>query len=146
MSSERKALKIVCFLYVLDAIASLVTGGIVLSGMGLIDPADVVTVGGVDFALQPWALGFGVILIASGIFYLVFAMAGIKGANNPRKIGTFRVLAWVALIVGVLSTVVNVIFNGGDLVASIGSTTVVSIAFAVACIVLGNKVAEQAER
>ena len=65
MSKERKLLKIVCFLYVLDALACLAFGGFTLAGMGLLDPADVVSVGGIDFNLQAWAVVFGIWGIAS---------------------------------------------------------------------------------
>ena len=60
MSKERKLLKIICFLYVLDAIACLIFGGVTLAGMGVLDASDVVTVGGIDFDLQAWALIFGI--------------------------------------------------------------------------------------
>ena len=145
MSSERKALKIVCFLYVLDALAGLVTGGIVLAGMGLIDPSAVAVVGGIEFALQPWALAFGVFLLASSIFYLALSMAGIKGANNPHKIGTFRVLAVVALVVSVIGLGINVVFSSESF-SSASITPFVSVIFAVLCVILGGKVAKQAER
>lgn len=146
MSSERKLLKVICLLYVLDALACLAFGGIVLAGMGLIDPAATVDVGGTAFALQPWALGFGVWGIAAGIYYLVFAMAGIKGANNPRKIGPFRAMAVVALVVALVGLPLSVIFSDGAVISVYGSGVLVSLLFSVACIALSGKVARQAER
>lgn len=146
MSKERKYLKIVCFLYVLDAIACLVFGGIVLAGMDLIDPAEVVSVGGIDFHLQPWALGFGVWGILAGLFYLVFAGAGIRGANTPRKIGPFRVLCAVAVVLSLLGFPLTLVFNGGTLVSANGAMPMLSLVFSILCLWLSGTIAKQAQR
>ena len=143
MSKERKLLKIVCFLYVLDALACLVFGGFTLAGMGLLDPADVVSVGGIDFNLQVWAVVFGIWGIASGVFYLIYAGAGIRGANTPRRIGPFRAMSLVAVVFSVVGLVLGVALDGA---AANMSMYVVSIAFAVLCFVLSGKIKEQADR
>ena len=143
MSKERKLLKIICFLYVLDAIAFLVFGGIMLAGMSLLDPADTVAVGGIDFNLQAWSIIFGIWGIVSGIFYLVYAFAGIRGANTPRKIGPFRVMSLVAVIFAVIGMLLGVALDG---VSTDTVLYVVSLVFAIACFVLSGKIKEQAER
>ena len=53
MSTERKLLKIICFLYVLDAIACLAFGGLVLAGAGTLSASDIAVVGGYEFPLLP---------------------------------------------------------------------------------------------
>ena len=143
MSKERKLLKIICFLYVLDAIACLIFGGITLAGMGVLDASDVVTVGGIDFGLQAWALIFGIWGIVTGVFYLIFAGAGIRGANTPRKIGPFRVLSLVAVILALVGMLLGVALDG---VSTDTILYVVSLVFAIACFVLAGKIKEQAER
>ena len=143
MSKERKLLKIICFLYVLDAIAFLVFGGIMLAGMSLLDPADTVAVGGIDFNLQAWSIIFGIWGIVSGIFYLIYAFAGIRGANTPRKIGPFRVMSLVAVIFAVIGMLLGVALDG---VSTDIVLYVVSLVFAIACFVLSGKIKEQAER
>ena len=143
MSKERKLLKIICFLYVLDAIAFLVFGGIMLAGMSLLDPADTVAVGGLDFNLQAWSIIFGIWGIVSGIFYLIYAFAGIRGANTPRKIGPFRVMSLVAVIFAVIGMLLGVALDG---VSTDTVLYVVSLVFAIACFVLSGKIKEQAER
>lgn len=143
MSKERKLLKIICFLYVLDAIAFLVFGGIMLAGMSLLDPADTVAVGGIDFNLQAWSIIFGIWGIVSGIFYLIYAFAGIRGANTPRKIGPFRVMSLVAVIFAVIGMLLGVALDG---VSTDTVLYVVSLVFSIACFVLSGKIKEQAER
>ena len=143
MSKERKLLKIICFLYALDAIAFLVFGGIMLAGMSLLDPADTVAVGGIDFNLQAWSIIFGIWGIVSGIFYLIYAFAGIRGANTPRKIGPFRVMSLVAVIFAVIGMLLGVALDG---VSTDTVLYVVSLVFAIACFVLSGKIKEQAER
>lgn len=143
MSKERKLLKVICFLYVLDAIACLAFGGLVLAGAGTLSASDVAIVGGYEFPLLPWAAAFGVWGIISGIFYLIFAGAGIRGANTPRKIGPFRVMSLIAVIFAVVGMLLGVAMDG---VGAQSVTYVVSIVFAIACLVLSGKIKEQAER
>ena len=143
MSKERKLLKIICFLYVLDAIACLAFGGLVLAGAGTLSASDVAIVGGYEFPLLPWAAAFGVWGIVSGVFYLIYAGAGIRGANTPRKIGPFRVMSLIAVIFAVVGMLLGVAMDG---VGAQSVTYVVSIVFAIACLVLSGKVKEQAER
>lgn len=143
MSKERKLLKIICFLYVLDAIACLAFGGLVLAGAGALSASDVAIVGGYEVPLMPWAAAFGVWGIVSGVFYLIYAFAGIRGANTPRKIGPFRVMSFVAAVIAVVGMLLGVALHG------VGEETVtylVSLVFAIACVVLSGKIAEQAER
>ena len=143
MSKERKLLKIICFLYVLDAIAFLIFGGIMLAGMAVLDPADTVNVGGIDFGLQAWSAIFGIWGVVSGIFYLIYAGAGIRGANTPRKIGPFRVMSVFAVIFAVVGMLLGVALDG---ISTDTVLYVVSLAFAIACLVLSGKIKEQAER
>ena len=143
MSKERKLLKIICFLYVLDAIACLAFGGLVLAGAGTLSASDVAIVGGYEFPLLPWAAAFGVWGIVSGVFYLIYAGAGIRGANTPRKIGPFRVMSLIAVIFAVVGMLLGVAMDG---VGAQSVTYVVSIVFAIACLVLSGKIKEQAER
>ena len=143
MSKERKLLKIICFLYILDAIAFLIFGGIMFAGMALLDPADTVSVGGIDFNLQAWSIIFGVWGIVSGVFYLIYAGMGIRGANTPRKIGPFRVLSLVAVILALVGMLLGVALDG---VSTDTILYVVSLVFAIACFVLAGKIKEQAER
>ena len=143
MSKERKLLKIICFLYVLDAIACLIFGGLVLAGAGTLSASDVAVVGGYEFPLIPWAAAFGVWGIVSGVFYLIYAGAGIRGANTPRKIGPFRVMSLIAVIFAVVGMLLGVAMDG---VSAQSVTYVVSIVFAIACLVLSGKIKEQAER
>ncbi len=143
MSKERKLLKVICFLYVLDAIACLAFGGLVLAGAGTLSASDVAIVGGYEFPLLPWAAAFGVWGIVSGAFYLIYAGAGIRGANTPRKIGPFRVMSLIAVIFAVVGMLLGVAMDG---VGAQSVTYVVSIVFAIACLVLSGKIKEQAER
>lgn len=142
MSKERKLLKIVCLLYVLDAVACLVFGAIMLAGVALIGPDETVSVGGIDFGLQAWAAIFGIWGVVSGVFNLIFAGTGIRGANTPRKIGPFRALSVVAVLLAVVGLVLGAALDGLD--PNI-VPYVVSLVFAIACLVLGGKVAQQAE-
>ena len=144
MSAERKALKIICFLYILDAIAYGVVGTLTLGGMGTLSPSDTVAVGGIRCGLQAWAQGLGIWFVLRAAFYLVFAMLGIRGANTPRKIGPFRGLAIGSLVVAIVGAALCVVFHG----PASGQSAVpyASMAFSVASIWLAGKIQRQAER
>ena len=146
MSKERKLLKIVCFLYILDALACLAFGGLILAGAGTLSASDVAVVGGYEFPLLPWAAAFGVWGIVCGVFYLIYAGAGIRGANTPRKIGPFRVMSIIALVLAVIGLPLQMFFSEGQLLSANGIAPLVSLIFAVVCVILSGKIKEQAER
>ena len=144
MSTERKALKIICFLYVLDAIFYAIVGAFTLDGVAVLDPSGTVSLGGVEFALVPWAVAFGAWFVLSAVFYLVLATLGIRGANTPRKIGAFKGMVVGSLVVGIVGAVRSAALHG----PASGQSAIpyVSIALTVASIYLAGKIQRQAER
>lgn len=146
MSPERKALKIVCFLYVLDALACVAAGVLALAGAGALPGDAAVAVGGVELALRPCSVALGVLLIGSGVLYLALSGAGIRGANRPRQIGGLLTLARVALAAGAADVALGAACLSGAGFWPGALAGLASLALAVACLVLGSKVARQAQR
>lgn len=131
MSKERKLLKIVCFIFVLVAVLSVVLGGVTLAGMGELDPDDTAL-----------AAVYGALGIASGVLWVVCAGAGIRGANTPRKVGPVRTLSVVAVLVSLAGIAVGVLLDG----VGLGELAyVAALVLAVMGFSLAGKVAEQAQ-
>ncbi len=131
MSNERKLLKIVCFLYVVVAVVSVVLGAVTLAGLG-----------DVDAALTTWAALYGALGIATGILCFVYAGLGIRGANTPRKVAPVRGASVAAVVLAVADVAVGVMLDG----VGLGEVLyVVTLVLAVAGFVLAGKVAEQAQ-
>ena len=88
MSSDRKSVKLMSFAYVIIAVLYAIVGGITLAGRGALEPGGTLELGGASLELATWALVLGVLFCVTAAFYLVYASFGIRGANNPRKIGS----------------------------------------------------------
>lgn len=147
MSQDRKSVKIICFIYLAAAVLYAVLGVMALAGAGSVDASMSVAVDGITLGLQTWAYILGAVLVATAVFYVVYAGAGIRGANNPRKIGQFRTLSIVAVVLAVI----NMFFAYGNeemssLTSPSGFLVYFSVALAVMGIVLAGRIQAATER
>ena len=107
-SMERGALKIFGVLFIVLGVVYLISGGVMIAGARVVDPAQIVTVAdGLDLNVLVWGLALAVWWLICGLFYVVFGALGIRGAKNPAKIGVFMVLAWILAIAGMISVVLG---------------------------------------
>ncbi len=132
MSSERKTLKIICFIYAVVAVISVVLGVMALTSASA-HP-------------QPWGIVCGILQIVAGIVYFAFCAAGIQGANTPHKAGKAKTLAIVSLVAAILVGMASVPFNEGAIVSVQSIVGLVALVLAACGIVYAGKVTEQAER
>ncbi len=140
-SSSRKVLKIISIIMIIFSLLGVIAGLFLLIGGGALG------VSGVDAADDTAAaaggltmiLGFGMLI--SALFNLLIGIFGLRGANNPRKIGVFFVLA----IIGVVFAVLNMMgtFFGGAVDFSTLLSSLVSLALPVVCVVLANNIKKE---
>ena len=127
MSTNRKILKVLSIIGVVLSVLSLIIGGIliatcvsnpdgVVSAMGgyqhLLDLSDVEAV--------EVLIGCGVALMIYSIFEIFVSAMGIRGANNPSKMGFVFVMATISAAISVLGfilTVANGNFSFGELIS-----------------------------
>lgn len=92
MSAAQKHVKIVCFIILALALISLVGGIFMIANSGSLDAE-----------AKQAALSIGTVGIVDAVIDFVYVALGIRGANTPRKIGPFRVLSLIALVLYVIS-------------------------------------------
>ena len=92
MSAAQKHVKIVCFIILALALVSLVGGIFMIANSGSLDAE-----------AKQAALSIGTVGIVDAVIDFVYVALGIRGANTPRKIGPFRVLSLIALVLYVIS-------------------------------------------
>lgn len=137
-SGSRKALKVISIVMIVFSVLGVISSLLLLIGGGSlgaagVDAADdaVAVAGGLAMIL-----GFGILL--SALFNLLIGILGVRGANNPSKIGVFFVFA----IIGVVFAAINAIsaFFIGDMDVSNILSTLLSFVLPVVCVVLANNI------
>ncbi len=122
-TTSQKALKVISIIMIVFAALTLLVGitGIVAGGaLGAVAAGS----GGADAALLGGlAVVAGLFVIASGVIDLLIGIFGLRGANDPSKIGVFYVLAIIGLVLAALSAL-STFFGGSADAGSIGGALV----------------------
>lgn len=142
-STAQKVLKVISIVMIVLGVLGIAGGMLLLAGGGAvgasgIDAADDSAAIAGGFAM---ILGFG--LLASSLFNLVIGIFGLRGANNPSKIGAFFVLAVLGVVFGALN-LVGTFLGGAD--ASSIVNAVVSLVLPITCVILANNIKHQEMR
>lgn len=133
MSSNRKALKITSLIQVIIAVLAFALGCIAIAGADYADAE-----AGIFGVL--WANIEGILYIICGALTLVTAVLGIHGANRPSRLGSHRLLALLAALLGIATCV----FAGaGAGIPWVGALIVVA---AVAAVVLDTLCRKELDR
>lgn len=144
-SSSQKALKVISIIMIVFAGLTLAFGLLTIAGGGAagymgVDTADddAVMLGGMVMIL-------GFMVVVSGIVNLVVGIFGVRGANNPQKIGVFYVLSIIGVVWGVINAAGSLWMN-----PSIDANAVVSaicgLVLPVACLALAHSIKKENAR
>lgn len=138
MSISRKVIKVLSILSLIGGLIQLVGG--ILVAVDIWDNASV-QLGIPMNKAELDAVIIGGICIFFGLFQIVVGWIGIKGANQPSKIGSFLVLTLISLIY-------HAVCLGLSLATSTGETTTLAVytVWNVAMLVLGYNVKKEAQR
>lgn len=80
----------------------------------------------------------GVVLIVAGVFNVVVGVFGVRGANDPSKIGVF----WVLCIIGIVLNALGLIMEATG--SGISASSLIGTLFVVALFILANNIKKQA--
>ena len=128
MSSSQKTVKIISFLLFAVAVLFYVVGGVMLAGAGSL------------------AFALSMVLFFEGLVYIVYAGLGIRGANNPRKIGGFRVLSVFAIVIDALNIGSSAMSNPASLAQPTSLIVYASLVLSVAGFVASGRVVKELDR
>jgi hypothetical protein len=136
MSTYRKALKVLSIISLVFSVLSLILGVFIVGG-SVANPDTVLeTVSAYPLGMSnaeslQVVMGIGVVLALFSLVEVFVSAMGIRGANNPSKMGFVTVVAGITAAISVIGTVAGLAQGAG----SFGSvlTTVVYVAFFFIC-------------
>ena len=135
MSSSQKTVKLASFALFIVAVLFYVVGGVMLAGAGSLDDS-----------ARSTAFALSMALFFEGLVYIVYAGLGIRGANNPRKIGGFRVLSVFAIVLGILSIASSVMSNPAALLQPASFIVYASLVLSLIGFASSGKVVKELEK
>lgn len=139
MSGSQKALKIISIVLIAWALVTILFGALMAAGSAVpgMSVASIDMNGtAVDMATAAIALGVGIVI--NGVFSLVIALFGLRGAKNPRKVGAFLVLCVIGVALGLVGIGMSIAQGAFQW------TSLVSLALIVVCTVLASNIKKQA--
>ena len=80
----------------------------------------------------------GVVLIVAGAFDIVVGAFGVRGANDPSKIGVF----WVLCIIGIVFNALGLIMEATS--SGVSASSLIGTLFVVVLFILANNIKKQA--
>ena len=129
MSGARKALKIMSILTIVMAIIQIITAGLIVFGSSFM-------VGMQEAELDGTTVDVGVALMGVGIL-------GVRGANDPTKIGPYKIIAIIGLVLCILQAAMF-LFTGQ--IASYGISGVLSLVFVAVLVFLAFKIEKEGKQ
>ena len=141
MTGSQKALKVICIVLIVISILAILAGFVEFAGGMAIAGAGYA---GAAADQEYYALGAGllfilaVISIISGVVDLIIGILGVRGANNPEKIGPFFVIAIIGLVLCALGVIFTLSSGVTDLSAL--SNSLVQLVLLICCVVLAKNI------
>lgn len=141
-SSSQKALKVISIIMIvfgalttlLGLFSTIGGGALGVAGYSSLDD-NVGLAGGLLMIL-------GFMFLVSGVFQLILGIFGVRGANNPSKIGVFFVLAIIDIVFCVISAIISL--TAGMLTdASTILSTLAGFILPVVCLILANNIKKE---
>lgn len=141
MSGSQKAVKVISIISIVFGVIGLLLGIMMIAGAGLLNGQTVAAEGEV-FNASIAAIAFGILFFVSSVLSIVIGALGVRGANDPAKIGPFYVICWI-------DVVLEVIQFGGNLATGSGAASSIGyliggLIIPVILIILCKKIKEQA--
>lgn len=140
-SSSQKALKVISIIMIVFAGLTLALSLLTLIGggaMGFVGASgaddSTLLVGGMVMVL-------GMIMLVGGGINLVIGIFGLRGANNPQKIGVFYVLSIIGVVWAVINALVTI--AGTSMDASSLISVICGLILPVACCALAFSIKKE---
>lgn len=106
MSSHCKVVKVLSLLMFVLGLLAIIAGAVFVFAAPAVEGLE-----GVDDPVGT-ATALGAVFVVTGVLYLVVAVLGIRGANNPSKLGAFIVAAGVIAAINVVEAVLAGVSGG----------------------------------
>lgn len=140
MSGARKALKVMSILTIVMAIIQIVTAALIVFGSSFMVGTQEAELNGSTVDVGVALMGVGVMALVSSVVSLVVGILGVRGANDPSKIGPYKVIAIIGLALCVIQAAAS-LFTGQ--IASFGISGLLSLVFMAVLVFLAFKIEKE---
>lgn len=131
-TGSQTALKVLSIIGIIMGVLAIVFGVVIAAGFtSFVDPTMFVGI-----AAAVW----GALMIIEGIIYIVIGAFGVRGANNPSKIGVFWVLCLIGVIIEALGVVMSLVSS------RVTADGIISLLFVIIMFMLANNIKKQAQQ
>lgn len=137
MSGARKALKIMSILTIVMAIIQIITAGLIVFGSSFMVGMQEAELDGTTVDVGVALMGVGIMALVSSVVSLIVGILGVRGANDPTKIGPYKIIAIIGLVLCILQAAMF-LFTGQ--IASYGISGVLSLVFVAVLVFLAFKI------
>lgn len=146
MSGFQKALKVIAIILIVFGILGIVFSAVtLLTGIGAWNIGVSQSAAGM-LAFSGLSLGLGILGLLGGIIELLVGLLGLRGADDPTRVGPFYVLAILNLVIEAVSLITALASVGGGSDPTSLTNPVVSTVVAVIVVWVAAKVRAQALR
>lgn len=143
-SSSQKALKVVSIIMIVLAALTIAGGLFMTIGGGALAGSSIDAADETTAVMAGIAMLGGFMLLFGGIVNLIVGLFGLRGANNPQKIGVFFVLAIIGTVLSALSFI-GTLMSGYAEASSILSG-LASLVLPIVCVVLAYNIKKENTR
>ena len=143
MSSARKALKIMSILTIAMAIIQIITAGLIVFGSSFMVGMQEAELDGTTVDVGVALMGVGIMALVSSVVSLIVGILGVRGANDPTKIGPYKIIAIIGLVLCILQAAMF-LFTGQ--IASYGISGVLSLVFVAVLVFLAFKIEKEGKQ
>ncbi|MEG1562002.1 MAG: hypothetical protein RR323_06330 [Raoultibacter sp.] len=140
-SSSQKALKVIAIIMIVFAAFSILGGLFAAFGGGALGSAAITAGDDKATVVGGVALLGGIMMLIGGIINLVIGLLGLRGANNPQKIGAFFVLSIIGFVFAALS-LVSILMSGAFDITTLVSD-VIGLALPLICVLLAYNIKKE---
>ncbi|WP_294440563.1 hypothetical protein [uncultured Slackia sp.] len=143
MSGARKALKIMSILTIVMAIIQIITAGLIVFGSSFMVGMQEAELDGTTVDVGVALMGVGIMALVSSVVSLIVGILGVRGANDPTKIGPYKIIAIIGLVLCILQAAMF-LFTGQ--IASYGISGVLSLVFVAVLVFLAFKIEKEGKQ
>ena len=143
MSGARKALKIMSILTIVMAIIQIITAGLIVFGSSFMVGMQEAELDGTTVDVGVALMGVGIMALVSSVVSLTVGILGVRGANDPTKIGPYKIIAIIGLVLCILQAAMF-LFTGQ--IASYGISGVLSLVFVAVLVFLAFKIEKEGKQ
>ena len=152
MSGAQKTLKVLAIITIVFAVIAIIAGLMGLMGGGILGAAsgtsevqNALTSEGYSASdgsyLAIVVVFAGFVALIEGVIDLIVGILGLRGANDPSKIGPFRIICIVGIVLAIINLLLAAITTNPD--ASTIISAIISLVLIIWCFYLANKIKNQ---